>query len=648
MKSLVSILVLAASHLVVPMVPSLAAAQKPGVTSHNSRMGAPDPSINSADLSIILRDEKNGELTIPAKLTLRSSKGVVPGTAITVIGRANYRGLVLDDYEVDVEVAGRPKVRTTVSLQTAGEVRYLDITVPLGDASSAGNGPPIPPPLTLREQKQITAGIRSLQAQNISAARKHFRSAAKSAPNNPDVDYLLGITATIKGDMVTARQYFENAAFRYQHVRSLTALGELDLVAGNLAAAQSNLEKALQADPNSWRAEQLLAAVNLRQHSYANAVQHAEHTLQLGKSEAKGARLTLAAALSATGNFSRSNQVLSELLQQSPSEAQTKEANLILDANRRALDPVYSASHPPPESSIGATEFPPGKLPLAPSPPMPSDNPLADHLRWTPPNVDDMVPPVEATVSCPLTQMLQQTGKRVLELTENLDRFSATEQLKHETLNEFGLATRTEQLKFNYLVVVREVKPEVYDVSEFRDGSNSLDVFPEHVATLGTVALVFVFHPNYAGDFDFRCEGQAHVNGQLAWQIHFQQRSGVPSRLRSYRLGNKYERVGLKGRAWIAADSWQILRMESDLVNQVPQLRLNAEHQDITYGPVPLKQRNLVLWLPQSAEIYLDFDAHRIHRRQELSNFIFFLIDDQPSAKPPKEAESSPDRTTSP
>ena len=146
-----------------------------------------------------------------------------------------------------------------------------------------------------------------------------------------------------------------------------------------------------------------------------------------------------------------------------------------------------------------------------------------------------------------------------------------------------------------------------------------MDIFPEHVATLGTVALVFVFHPDYRNDFDFRCEGVAHQGGQLAWQIHFQQKPEVQSRLRSYQLGTRYFRVGIKGRAWIAADSFQILRMESDLVTQVPALRLNAEHQDIPYGPVPLKKREILLWLPFSAEIYLDFDGHRIHRSQDLA-----------------------------
>jgi tetratricopeptide (TPR) repeat protein len=641
-------LVLAAGQSVLLLFPWNLTAQRPGTSPRNSRSNSGTPVAN-ADLEITLRDEKSVELTIPAKISLRNAKGAVLGTATTVVGRASYHGLALGVYEVDVEISGHPKTRETISLETANESRYLDITIPLGDTSPGASGPPVPPPLTIREQKQLTEGIRSLQAQNISAAGKHFRSAAKSNPNHPDVDYLLGVTATLKGDTVTAKQYFENAANRYQHVRSLVALGEMNLVEGNLTVAGSYLEKALKSDPNSWRAEQLLAAVNLRQDVYPSAVLHAEHALQLGKTEAKGAQLTLALALSAEGNYLRSSQVLEELLKESPTQAQSKAANQILDSNRRALDTAAAAPNQVSGAlSPGSPIHSLGVVPLSPTLPTPSDNPLVDHSRWTPPNVDDAVPPVETVVSCPLPQILQQSGKRVTEFTELLDRFSATERLKHESLNEFGLAVRTEQLKFNYLVVVREVKTGVYDVSEFRDGNNSLDIFPEHVATLGTVALVFVFHPDYRNDFDFRCEGVAHQGGQLAWQIHFQQKPEVQSRLRSYQLGNRYFRVGIKGRAWIAVDSFQILRMESDLVTQVPALRLNAEHQDITYGPVPLKQKDLLLWLPFSAEIYLDFDGHRIHRRQDLSNFVFFWVEDSPHLSPPKQAEGDPNSGTSP
>jgi tetratricopeptide (TPR) repeat protein len=593
----------------------------------------------TADLAIALEDGQKGAFLAPAKITLKTSDGELRGTVIAEKGRAIFRSLPLGTYDVSVELAGQPATHSTVSLALPGEARTLEILVNAANSGSASAGAP-PADLTLREQKELTAGIRALQAQRVEEARKHFLSAAKTAPNHPDVDYLLGVVASMTGDAATAKQYFENAATRYQHVRSLTALGETYLVEGNLSQANAYLEKALLADPNCWRADQLLAAVALRQQAYPRAVRHAERALQLGKADAKGAQLTLAQALSASGEYARSTQILTELLQQNPSEDQSKEAHRLLSNN-------LAASRSPAPSEVSAASFSTSSsawsltpLPLAPTLPRGSGNPLSEHIRWVPPNVDDSVPPVEKAASCPLPHIVEQAGQRVLELVDNLERFTATEKLDHQTLNELGLAVRVEQRNFEYLVIIREVKPGIFDVSEFRDGSDSREIFPENVATLGTIALVFVFHPNYANDFDFQCEGQSHQGNQLVWQVRFQQKPGVPSRLRSYRLGTKYHRVGLKGRAWIAADTFEVLRMESDLVNQVPDLRLNAEHQDITYGPVPFQKRKVTLWLPYSAETYLDFNGHRIHRRQDLSNYMLFWVDDRQQIDKPKESET--------
>ena len=613
-------------------------AQRPAGAQPPTRGISSDAPGGTADLVIALQDTQKAPFLQPAKITLKASGGELRGNAIAEKGRAIFRAMPLDTYDVIVEVSGQPATHSTVSLQLPGEARTLEILVNSASGGSVSAGAP-PPGLTLREQKELTAGIRALQAQRVEDARKHFLSAAKTAPNHPDVDYLLGVVASMTGEAATAKQYFENAATRYQHVRSLTALGEMYLVEGNLSQANTYLEKALLADPNCWRADQLLAAVALRQQAYPRAIQHAERALQLGKADAKGAQLTLAQALLASGDYVRSTQILTELLKQNPSEDQTKEANQLLSANRGALATpastgVTSASFSTSSSALSLTA-----LPLAPTLPRNSGNPLSEHTRWVPPNVDDSIPPVEKVASCPLLHIVQQAGQRVLELVDNLDRFTATEKLDHQTLNELGLAVRAEQRNFEYLVIIREVKPGIFDVSEFRDGSDSREIFPENVATLGTVALVFVFHPNYANDFDFQCEGQSHQGEQLVWQIRFQQKPGMPSRLRSYRLGTKYHRVGLKGRAWIAADTFQVLRMESDLVNQVPDLRLNAEHQDITYGPVPFKKRNITLWLPYSAETYLDFNGHRIHRRQDLSNYLLFWVDDRQQIEKPNKTD---------
>jgi len=87
-------------------------------------------------------------------------------------------------------------------------------------------------------------------------------------------------------------------------------------------------------------------------------------------------------------------------------------------------------------------------------------------------------------VSCPLHEILKQTGERVVEFVSSVDHFSATETMNHEALNEFGLAIHSERRRFNYLVAIQEFRPGVYDVQEFRDGLTTADIFPEHVATM--------------------------------------------------------------------------------------------------------------------------------------------------------------------
>jgi hypothetical protein len=53
--------------------------------------------------------------------------------------------------------------------------------------------------------------------------------------------------------------------------------------------------------------------------------------------------------------------------------------------------------------------------------------------------------------------------------------------------------------------------------------------------------------------------------------------------------------VAIKGRAWIAADSYQIVRLETDLIVPMQMIRLNADRAVIEYRPVQFRQHQLDL-----------------------------------------------------
>jgi hypothetical protein len=155
---------------------------------------------------------------------------------------------------------------------------------------------------------------------------------------------------------------------------------------------------------------------------------------------------------------------------------------------------------------------------------------------------------------------------------------------------------------------------------------------------------VLIFHPYNAPDFKMTCEGLARSKAGPAWQIYFRQRADKPNSIRTYQIGAQgpVYAVPLKGRAWISADSFQIVRLETDLVAPLPQIRLVADRAAIEYGPVHFQSRNLDMWLPQIAEVFYDWRGRRSHRRHSFKNYLLFSVDDKQQIAEPKAQNPNP------
>jgi hypothetical protein len=158
---------------------------------------------------------------------------------------------------------------------------------------------------------------------------------------------------------------------------------------------------------------------------------------------------------------------------------------------------------------------------------------------------------------------------------------------------------------------------------------------------------VLIFHPYNVVNFEMRCEGLARWNGALAWQVHFRQRSDKPNTIRAYRIGTNGPAypVAVKGRAWIAADSYQILRMETNLIAPVREIRLVADRTVIEYGPIHFREGKVDMWLPQSADVYYDWRGRRSHRRHSFSNYLLFSVEENQRISVPKVPDESSSNT---
>jgi len=85
--------------------------------------------------------------------------------------------------------------------------------------------------------------------------------------------------------------------------------------------------------------------------------------------------------------------------------------------------------------------------------------------------------------------------------------------------------------------------------------------------------------------------------------VHFEE-SGDPDKpFTAVKIGSSVYFPRFKGRAWIAKNSYDVLRIETDLVAPISKIDLQLEHIVIHYAPVQFREHRIQLWLPQSAQV---------------------------------------------
>jgi hypothetical protein len=208
----------------------------------------------------------------------------------------------------------------------------------------------------------------------------------------------------------------------------------------------------------------------------------------------------------------------------------------------------------------------------------------------------------------------------------------------HFIVNAAGARHGPETRTFDYVVIISPGNGGFFAFDEYRNGRVDPNQFPARVATEGLSAMALVFHPLLVFEFNFSCEGLGSWNGHPAWQVHFSQRPDRPNRIRAYVIGGQRFSVPIKGRAWIDAGSYQVLRLESELMKPVQDIGLTHEYLAIDYGPVRFRTHNQQLWLPLDAEVYAERRSHRYYRRHTFSDFKVFTVDTDQTIHAPKES----------
>ncbi len=257
-------------------------------------------------------------------------------------------------------------------------------------------------------------------------------------------------------------------------------------------------------------------------------------------------------------------------------------------------------------------------------------------LHWDPPNVDALLPSISATPPCSLTDVLKQAGARATELIAHLQNFNAQERIRYSQTDEMGMPEMVLDAKFDYLVDIGETAavPKVHETRTPLSGP--ADASLGATADRGLAILALIFYPTLQGDYDMRCEGYTEWNSQPAWVIYFRQSKAKRARTFGIRTSAQTLPVSLKGRAWIAADSGQVMHLETNMMHGLATIGLQGGAVSVDYAPVKFHTQDVEFWLPQSAIAYSDYGKRRMIFGHTFTDFQLFTVQTQQVIGKPK------------
>jgi tetratricopeptide (TPR) repeat protein len=602
-------------------------AQRPGGTSGGRPMGGTSGvgDLAKVTLEVGVREPNGTPITGHATVNLTSASGSLRLSAATRDrAMATFADVEAGDYSMEVSAPGYKTATETASVYGGGASTYtLYIYLHTEGEAPGASAAPRAPIMAPHLRKEVDKGLEKFRQHQYDAARTHFEKAEKMAPGNPDVQFLLGMLAYAEERLDIARVKFQAVLALYPiHERALLMLGELQLRMRDPAGAVKTLEKAYQVNGADWRTHLLLATAYFSLKDNEKARAHAVRSAALAKENAVRAQLLLGRILASDGKPEEARRTFEAVLRDFPNDptAQAAKKQLVeLDS------PAATTASETTSLAAPATE--------AASPATP-----AVVRPWAPPDVDSMEYPSAEDVSCAGSDLILRTQARTSRQLENFERFTATEHIEHQEVDASGIPGPVRARDFNYLVFIQHPTPETSVLDEQRNGGENLEFFPTSLATRGLVGLgAILFDPAYEGDFVYKCEGLGAWRGQAAWKMHFEQRKELESRIRTWRNKQGFYHIALKGRVWIAAGSYDVLHIETDLREPVEDLQLSRDHLLIDYGPVSFNNGKTSLWLPWYAEMYMELRGKRYHHRHTLANYMLFSVDTTNSIASPKE-----------
>jgi hypothetical protein len=269
-------------------------------------------------------------------------------------------------------------------------------------------------------------------------------------------------------------------------------------------------------------------------------------------------------------------------------------------------------------------------------PQSPAGDTKPKSLVWDPPKLDAKLSSSAVSSPCDLDKILSQAAARATELVNNLQNFTAREQIDFRTYGPGGFGDNRGggSAAFDYTATIVKHGPS-FSVQEGRKARQSAIEFPLAHQDIGLPEMALIFSPDLRLSYDMKCDAAANWNAQAAWVVSFRQRKDRPDLTAAFYTNNHSYPAPLRGRAWIAQDTGFVLHMEIALMHEIAAVDVREWFLSIDYAPVRFRSKDVTVWLPQSAHTWAAFDLNRVVVAHDFSDFFLFSVQTTQAVAPP-------------
>ena len=266
-----------------------------------------------------------------------------------------------------------------------------------------------------------------------------------------------------------------------------------------------------------------------------------------------------------------------------------------------------------------------------------------DHyLRRPPPDLKGLEP---AADQAPLASILSGVGKSVAEFFKDFPNTVSLEEIHQEKLGRKQKGGETLERKFRYLCAT-PAKAWGPGFDEFREELPGAQTSAQaleagFMLTSGFASASLVFHPLYQAQADFRYLGRQKIDGRNTNVIAFAQEPGKARLHGAFKFRDLALPTFTQGLAWIDSATYEIVRLRTDLLAPLAEVKLERQTTEIAFAKVEFKSIGREFELPQQVTVNVDWNGKHLQNEHRYSDFRLFNVEAVEKRKPNDFGEAS-------